>query len=49
MHAYRRVFASAIAASGSSNAPGTGSTVIPSFVTPASVERLERPPRAAGS
>ena len=36
MHANRRVFASAIAATGSSNAPGTGITVTCSRCTPAS-------------
>ena len=46
MHAYRRVFASAIAASGSSNAPGHRQIVIASFATPASVERFERTARA---
>src|SRR4249919_2223926 len=35
MHEYRRVFASAIAASGNSKAPGTGTTVTASRPTPA--------------
>ena len=43
MHAYRRVFASAIAASGSSNAPGTGITVIDSRATPASSSSASAP------
>ena len=42
MQAKRRVFARAIAASGSSKAPGTGITVTPSRGTPQRVELGER-------
>ncbi len=42
MHAKRRVFASAVAASGSSNAPGTTMIVIASCGTPAADELGER-------
>ena len=42
MQAKRRVFASAIAASGSSNAPGTGITVIDPALDAERLELLER-------